>query len=206
MYRSQHELIKNALILTDTVFGLEYPRPLPPLVKLVGPLLPAKLPQLGSAVAEWIRSGDTRDKVVLIHLGSMTYLEPWQVKEMLDGFSAEEFRVLVRLLVWCCTDSADCSCPCSCSLAVRVCARACVQWVMNKSQRQAVPYVPSSFLIEANVPYLAIVSHPKVTAVVSNCQLDAAQEALYFGKPVLCLPFYMDQVCASDGALCLPAN
>ena len=68
------------------------------------------------------------------------------------------------------------------------------QWVMNKSQRQAVPYVPSSFLIEANVQYLAIVSHPEVTAVVSNCNLDAAQEALYFGKPVLCLPFYMDQV------------
>ena len=32
--------------------------------------------------------------------------------------------------------------------------------------------------------YLAIVSHPEVTAVVSNCQLDSAQEALYFGKPV----------------------
>lgn len=94
MYRSQHELIKNALIITDTVFGLEYPRPLPPLVKMVGPLLPAKLPQLSSSVTDWIRSSDS--KVVLIHLGSMTYLEPWQVKEMLDGFSGDSFRVLVR--------------------------------------------------------------------------------------------------------------
>eukprot|EP01052_Picozoa_sp_SAG31_P024450 SAG31_NODE_2082_length_6484_cov_11.246245_2_plen_308_part_00 len=68
-----------------------------------------------------------------------------------------------------------------------------VLWVMNKSQRQAVPYVPDSFLIEANVPYLAIVSHPAVIAVVSHCQLDAAQEALYYGKPILCLPFYIDQ-------------
>lgn len=158
LYRSQHEVIRHAPILTDTVFGLEYPRPLPPLVKMVGPLLPAKLPQLSSSVTDWIRGAEP--KVVLIHLGSMTYLEPWQVKEMLDGFSNEAFRVL---------------------------------WVMNKSQRQAVPYVPPSFLIEANVPYLAIVSHPEVIAVVSNCQLDAAQEALYFGKPILCLPFYMDQ-------------
>ncbi len=158
LYRSQHEVIRHAPILTDTVFGLEYPRPLPPLVKMVGPLLPAKLPQLSSSVTDWIRSAEP--PVVLIHLGSMTYLEPWQVKEMLDGFSNDAFRVL---------------------------------WVMNKSQRQAVPYVPGSFLIEANVPYLAIVSHPEVIAVVSNCQLDAAQEALYFGKPILCLPFYMDQ-------------
>lgn len=158
LYRSQHEVIRHAPILTDTVFGLEYPRPLPPLVKMVGPLLPAKLPQLSNSVTEWIRSAEP--PVVLIHLGSMTYLEPWQVKEMLDGFSNDAFRVL---------------------------------WVMNKSQRQAVPYVPASFLIEANVPYLAIVSHPDVIAVVSNCQLDAAQEALYFGKPILCLPFYMDQ-------------
>eukprot|EP01048_Picozoa_sp_COSAG05_P012500 COSAG05_NODE_1254_length_5375_cov_10.078658_3_plen_150_part_00 len=95
MYRSQHELIKNAMIITDTVFGLEYPRPLPPLVKMVGPLLPAKLPQLSSSVTDWIRSSDS--KVVLIHLGSMTYLEPWQVKEMLDGFSGDSFRVLVRI-------------------------------------------------------------------------------------------------------------
>ncbi len=158
LYRSQHDVIRHAPILTDTVFGLEYPRPLPPLVKMVGPLLPAKLPQLSSSVTDWIRSAEP--PVVLIHLGSMTYLEPWQVKEMLDGFSNDAFRVL---------------------------------WVMNKSQRQAVPYVPGSFLIEANVPYLAIVSHPEVIAVVSNCQLDAAQEALYFGKPILCLPFYMDQ-------------
>lgn len=158
LYRSQHELLSNSVILTDTVFGIEYPRALPPLIKMVGPLLPAKLPQLPGAVTEWIRSSEP--KVVLIHLGSMTYLEPWQVKEMLDGFSSDAFRVL---------------------------------WVMNKSQRQAVPYVPNSFLIEANVPYLAIVSHPAVIAVVSHCQLDAVQEALYFGKPILCLPFYIDQ-------------
>jgi MGT family glycosyltransferase len=158
LYRSQHELLSNSVILTDTVFGIEYPRALPPMIKMVGPLVPAKRPSLPTAVTDWIRKGEP--KVVLIHLGSMTYLEPWQVKEMLDGFSSDAFRVL---------------------------------WVMNKSQRQAVPYVPDSFLIEANVPYLAIVSHPAVIAVVSHCQLDAAQEALFFGKPILCLPFYIDQ-------------
>ena len=55
MYRSQHELIKNTLILTDTVFGLEYPRPLPPLVKMVGPSPPCGLAQIarGSASGGW---------------------------------------------------------------------------------------------------------------------------------------------------------
>ena len=93
-YRSQHEMLKNAVIITDTAFGIDYPRPLPPRIKMVGPLLPARLPQLSSSVSDWIRSSDT--KIVFIHLGSMTYLEPWQVKEMLDGFSGEAFRVLVR--------------------------------------------------------------------------------------------------------------
>lgn len=38
-----------------------------------------------------------------------------------------------------------------------------------------------------------ILAHPAVKAVVSHCGMGAAQEALVFGKPVLCLPMLADQ-------------
>lgn len=40
---------------------------------------------------------------------------------------------------------------------------------------------------------LQILAHPAVKAVVSHCGMGAAQEALLFGKPLLCLPMLADQ-------------
>ena len=38
-----------------------------------------------------------------------------------------------------------------------------------------------------------ILAHPAVKAVVSHCGMGSAQEALLFGKPLLCLPMLADQ-------------
>lgn len=44
---------------------------------------------------------------------------------------------------------------------------------------------------------LQVLAHASVRAVVSHCGLAGAQEALYYGKPVLCLPRFGDQVRAA---------
>ena len=47
---------------------LEYPRPLSPLVKMVGPLLPASLPSISAgSVKRWINESSVQ--IVLVHLG-----------------------------------------------------------------------------------------------------------------------------------------
>ena len=38
-----------------------------------------------------------------------------------------------------------------------------------------------------------VLAHDAVKVVVSHCGMAAAQEALYFGKPVVCLPLFADQ-------------
>lgn len=40
---------------------------------------------------------------------------------------------------------------------------------------------------------LQILAHPSVKAVVSHCGMSSAQEALVFGKPILCLPMLAEQ-------------
>jgi len=158
LYRSQHEIFRNVPIITNTAFGLEYPRSLSPLIKMVGPVLPTQLPAIPASVTAWLAASEL--PVVLVHFGTRVYLEPWQVKEVVDGLRSDAHRVV---------------------------------WVMSKSQRQAVPYTPGSFLLHVTLPYLAIAGHPLVKAVVSHCEFDAAQEALYFGKPLLCMPFFLSQ-------------
>lgn len=68
-----------------------------------------------------------------------------------------------------------------------------VLWSLPKSQQYILPPLPSSFRIEQFVPQQAILSHPSVRAFVSHCGMNSINEALYWGKPILALPFFGDQ-------------
>jgi hypothetical protein len=71
-----------------------------------------------------------------------------------------------------------------------------VLWMVPKEQLQALPKgLPPHFRAKVlgQLPHVSILAHPSVAAVVSHCGMGAAQEALYFGKPLLCLPFFADQ-------------
>lgn len=75
-----------------------------------------------------------------------------------------------------------------------------VIWFVPKEQQSLIPMaeLPSHFRIKALgggqlLHHLSVMAHDRVKAVVSHCGLGAAQEALFFGKPLLCLPAFADQ-------------
>ncbi len=68
-----------------------------------------------------------------------------------------------------------------------------VLWSLPKIQQHILPTLPSSFRIEDFVPQQAVLSHPAVRAFVSHCSPNGINEALYWGKPILGLPFFGDQ-------------
>lgn len=68
-----------------------------------------------------------------------------------------------------------------------------VLWSLPESQRSLLPKVPDSFRIEAFVPQQSVLAHPRVMAFVSHCGMNGINEALYYGKPILALPFFGDQ-------------
>ena len=55
--------------------------------------------------------------------------------------------------------------------------------------------LPSNFRVKTlgHLPHLELLAHPSVRAVVSHCGMAGAQEALYHGKPLVCVPFFGDQ-------------
>lgn len=86
-----HRWLLKRLVLVNSAFGLEYPRSLPPQVRMVGQMLPLTTQILASELAAWLTAGPP---VVYVNLG--TIARPWRglLQRMAHGFEAEEFRTL----------------------------------------------------------------------------------------------------------------
>ncbi|EEY62511.1 uncharacterized protein PITG_14981 [Phytophthora infestans T30-4] len=201
-FRSQHDLFKGARVILNTAFGLEHPQPLSPLVDAVGPIMPvpggnaSKLERhpLPSALLSWLdasiestpslrlrqRTASHRAKsteqdleaaaggVVYLNLGTMAYIDAWQAQALVEGLLMGPEDSPVKVL-----------------------------WVLPTDQRGNLPpALPPSLVVKppsSSLSNLEILSHPAVRLVVSHCGMVSAQEALVMGKPLLCIPFLVDQ-------------
>lgn len=83
-------VLKDRLIITNTAFGLEYSRPLPPLVHALGPMLSEPEP-LPPEYMEWFESGPP---VVYANLGTLALATRDVILRMLAAFESTAFRVL----------------------------------------------------------------------------------------------------------------
>lgn len=68
-----------------------------------------------------------------------------------------------------------------------------VLWSLPESQRSIMPKLLSTVRVESFVPQPAVLSHPNVVVFVSHCGMNSIHESLYYGKPILALPFFGDQ-------------
>jgi len=195
-FRSQHDIFRGSRVILNTAFGLDYPRPVSPLITMVGPVLPPEViptqrpDPLPPLIRNWLE-GNTKqqqaqpldidtlasqatgyDGVVYVSLGSMPHFDAWQARTLVQGLTPKKgkgasggsgFRVL---------------------------------WTLPNDQRTSLPTkLPSHVRVKVlgGVPHLKVLAHPAVRVVISHCGMGSAQEALYFYKPVLCLPFFVDQ-------------
>lgn len=82
-------LAKHRLIV-DCAFGLEYPRPLPPNIEMVGPMLPRVVGPLPADVEAWLNK---KLPVVYVNLGTVAIASPNQIDRMYKAFEHLPFRV-----------------------------------------------------------------------------------------------------------------
>ena len=244
-YQSQHEIFYGKKILVNTAIGFDHPRPIPPWVEMVGPVLPVDdnldAISLPDSLVEWLelqdvsgqnaplvtdesnkkRSSGSRRRhrgktnqnskkenqlddstgsrkfnsesespirdnvdeenfdlyndddlteftsgstVVYVNFGWMSRLERRQTDALLKGLTDPRLRVV---------------------------------WTMSNDQKSLLPRkVPPSFKIIGKLGQSAmrLLQREEVKVVVSHCGMGVAQEALTFGKPLLCLPLFGDQI------------
>ncbi len=85
--------LADALILTDSAFGLEYPRSLPPLLQLVGPMVDGatREPPLPDELRQWL---DVGPPVVFVNMGTFARPTSPVTQILAAGLASDRWRVL----------------------------------------------------------------------------------------------------------------
>eukprot|EP00753_Platysulcus_tardus_P014550 PLAT4394.6.p1 GENE.PLAT4394.6~~PLAT4394.6.p1 ORF type:complete len:519 (-),score=242.01 PLAT4394.6:65-1621(-) len=161
--RYHGDSLGGALLLSNSVFGLEDPRARKPLVALVGPLSPATLPPLPASLQEWLDDSTSRLPTLLVQLGSCAALTQGQALQIVRGLTAAPVRVLWVL----------------------------PKEHYHILPSELPP--PHLFRLAGSVSRAAVVAHPAVRVLFTLSTLTAVQEALRYGKPLLAMPMLLDQ-------------
>eukprot|EP00949_MAST-11_sp_MAST-11-sp1_P005097 g5097.t1 len=166
-FLGHYDMLRNVRVIENSAPGFDYARRVGPLVTQVGPIMPTVPIKSCSppppGMRRWFEQTGSWSAVVYVSFGWMTQVEPWQAMALVNGLSDAKLRVL---------------------------------WTMPNAQRGLLPAtLPPSFRVKSlgSVPHFTVLGHSAVRVVVSHCGTSAAQEALYFGKPLLCLPFFGEQ-------------
>lgn len=90
--------LKGRLTLVNSIPGLDYPQPLPPLIQYTGPVVEIdKLESFPPEVEAWLETVPDGKPVVYVSYGTAAVLSPGQVQHMLTSLSGEDFYVLWAL-------------------------------------------------------------------------------------------------------------
>ncbi|MFD3730470.1 glycosyltransferase [Streptomyces sp. NPDC058632] len=151
------------MVLCSSIAELDYPFDVPEKVRLVGALLPP-LPEspADEDVSGWL---DRQSSVVYMGFGTITRL------------TREEVAALVEV-------------------ARRMSDRHQFLWKLPKEQQHLLPpagSLPGNLRVEGWVPsQLDVLAHPKVSVFFSHGGGNAYHEGVYFGKPQVVRPLWVD--------------
>ncbi|CAM9333059.1 unnamed protein product, partial [Chrysoparadoxa australica] len=199
-YHTQEEVLQGARVMVNTASGLDFPRALTPLLAMTGPLLPPSLQrdlegvvgpvdasaipslELPPVISSWLDGGsdltvshtkgttgaqvtDVYQGVVYVSFGHLAHLSSEQINAVLEGLKqlGERLRVL---------------------------------WLVPPEHRAYLPTaLPDNFRVKLTegVPQFGMLAHAATKMVVSSCGMAGAQEALLFGKALLCIPVIAEQ-------------
>lgn len=151
------------IVLCYTVFGLEYPLPVPDHFHLVGPMIPP-LPEApdDDDLSRWL---DANPSIAYIGLGTISRL------------TRDEVHALVEV-------------------ARRLQGRHAVLWKLPDEQQRMLPpeeELPPNLKVLSWVPsQLDVLAHPNIRLFVNHGGANAFHEGLYFGKPQVIRPLWVD--------------
>ncbi|KAJ8654836.1 hypothetical protein O0I10_009560 [Lichtheimia ornata] len=168
---------QDAVKLVNNLYGFDDPRPMGPLVELVGPIYNDHFDPLTPELASFL---DTHKSVVYVAFGQHTQSKDHQ----------ESTRVLQMLLnnyeagvldgfIWSATKGTP--------LPDHVTSASGTHYLLNSTKFTDVGKVVSW------APQMAILRHPSVISFVSHAGIMSLFEAMYQGKRILAYPFMTDQ-------------
>jgi polyene glycosyltransferase len=152
-------------IFCYSVFGLEYPFPAPSHLYLLGAMVPSALSATQDGEDELSRWLHSHRSVIYVSLGTLVRLSRAQITALVNAFGrlAPNHYVLWKL-----PDSQWALLPPGESLPINL---------------RIVHWVPSQ---------LGVLAHPNVRVFLTHGGGNGFHEGIYFGKPLLVMPFWLD--------------
>jgi len=178
----------RAVVLINGFFGLEYPRPTPPNLVMVGPMLSSRSRKhvqdarrdfvnvLSEEDSKWLDSGAGASKkklppVLWISMGTIAPLTPRQLHELYDALREGTSRGLFRAL-----------------------------WKVDKHDRAhlfpdetRVPNSSTFKVVRWVSSQLGVLAHESTELFITHCGINSVHESVYLEKKVLCIPILADQ-------------
>ena len=152
-------------IFCYSVFGLEYPFPVPRHLHLLGAMVPSPPPVPKDSKDELLRWLDSHSSVIYVGLGTLVQLSQSQIITLLTAF---------KLLG----------------------PNQSVLWKLPQSQQALLPseeFLPNNIRVECWIPsQVGVLAHSNVRVFLTHGGGNGFHEGIYFGKPLLVMPFWLD--------------
>lgn len=152
-------------IFCYSVFGLEYQFRVPRHLHLLGAMVPSKSSEMLRNTDDLSRWLDMHPSVIYVGLGTLVQLSQPQLTTLVESFK-------------------------------RLWPNHYILWKLSASQRTLLPsgeVLPSNVRIEHWLPsQLGVLAHPNVRVFVTHGGGNGFHEGIYFGKPLLVMPFWLD--------------
>lgn len=162
--------IDNHLVLIYSTWGIEYPRPMNPLVQMVGtPFLENAIVLPENSKDPYIlflNSMKDKDYSVLVSFGSLIHLNQDIVESIVRGIIEEDQHAHVIIV----------------------------------DRSSEIYFSHPRVVIRSWVDQKAIISHPKTRYVVSHCGSKGFVESVLNEKPIIAIPFVGDQLLTAQRA------
>jgi polyene glycosyltransferase len=156
--------INNATaIFCYSVFGLEYPFPAPKHLHMLGTMVPDLSIERDDS-NEVLQWLDRHPSVIYVGLGTLVQLSKEQVAVLISAFE-------------------------------RLGPAHYILWKLSQSQQALLPRkeLPANVRIERWVPsQLDVLAHPNVRVFLTHGGGNGFHEGIYFGKPLMVMPFWFD--------------
>ena len=162
-FNNRNQINAAELVLSFSLFGLDYPFPVPEKLHTVGAMIPElPAPDERDELTQWL---DEHESVVYVAFGTITRLTQADVAAMVET---------ARLLE----------------------GRHHVLWKLPVEQQHllaAVGPLPGNLRIESWLPsQYRTLAHPNVKVFFNHGGSNSFHEGLYFGKPLLVRPLWLD--------------
>ncbi|KAI7880330.1 UDP-Glycosyltransferase/glycogen phosphorylase [Lichtheimia hyalospora FSU 10163] len=168
---------EDAVKLVNNLYGFDDPRPMGPLVELVGPIYNDHFDKLTPELASFL---DTHKRVVYVGFGQHTQSKDHQestrvLQMLLNNYEAG----VLDAFIWSATKGTP--------LPDHVTTSSGTQYQLSSTKFTSIgKIVPWA-------PQMAILRHPSVISFVSHAGIMSLFEAMYQGKRILAYPFMTDQ-------------